>query len=136
MVLTLSGTQPALFTLSPTNHSLPIHLLLSPLVFHGEFLHSTRGIFLCIQRLIANHVQSVSHDVTAAMLVFQNKEMAAMMVYQTSPPGIELYFYSNTIFTGLPYGNPSRKMGRFLRFIFRVGKSLACHSPAKWCLCA
>ena len=28
------------------------------------------------------------------MLVFQNKEMAAMMVYvyQTNPPGIELYF--------------------------------------------
>ena len=21
-------------------------------------------------------------------------------------------------------------------FIFRVGKSLACHSPGKWCLCA
>ena len=41
------------------------------------------------------------------------------------------------LFTGLPYGKPSRKMGRFLRFIiFRVGKSLACHSPAKWCLCA
>ena len=38
----------------------------------------------------------------------------------------------NAIFTGLPYGNPSRKMGRFLRFvIFRVGKSLACYSPAK-----
>ena len=34
------------------------------------------------------------------------------------------------------YGNPSRKMGRFLRFIFRVDKSLACPSPAKWCLCA
>ena len=32
----------------------------------------------------------------------------------------------------------SRKMGRLLLFffIFRVGKSLACHSPAKWCLCA
>ena len=41
------------------------------------------------------------------------------------------------LITGLPYGNPSRKMGRFLRFIiFRVGKSIACHSPAKWCLCA
>ena len=26
------------------------------------------------------------------MLVFQNKEMAAMMVYQTNPPGIEQYF--------------------------------------------
>ena len=39
------------------------------------------------------------------------------------------------LFTGLPYGNPSRKIGRFLRFIiFRVGKSLACHSPGKWCL--
>ena len=24
----------------------------------------------------------------------------------------------------------------FLNFIFRVGKSLACHSPGKWCLCA
>ena len=40
--------------------------------------------------------------------------------------------------TGLPYGNPSQKFGRFFRFIFifRVGKSLACHSPGKWCLCA
>ena len=28
-----------------------------------------------------------SHDVTAAILVFQNKEMAAMLVYQTKPPG-------------------------------------------------
>ena len=39
-----------------------------------------------------------SHDVTAAMLVFQNKEIAAMMVYQTNPPGIELYFYPNSVF--------------------------------------
>ena len=35
---------------------------------------------------------------------------------------------------------PVRKLVRFLRFLFfiffRVGKSLACHSPAKWCLCA
>ena len=36
--------------------------------------------------------RAFSHDVTAAMLVFQNKEMAAVMVYQTNPPGIELYF--------------------------------------------
>ena len=44
------------------------------------------------------------------------------------------------VFTGLPYGNPVGKWIDF-RFIFfsiffRVGKSLACHSPAKWCLCA
>ena len=35
---------------------------------------------------------------------------------------------------------PVGKWVEFLRFIyfifFRVGKSLACHSPAKWCLCA
>ena len=44
-----------------------------------------------------------SHDVTAAMLAFQNKGMAAMMVYQTNPPGIELYFYANTF---LYFSNP------------------------------
>ena len=40
--------------------------------------------------------------------------------------------------TGLPYSNPSQTFGRFFRFIFifRVGKSLACHSPGKWCLWA
>ena len=34
---------------------------------------------------------SVSHDVTAAMLVSQNKETAAMLVSRSNPPGIELY---------------------------------------------
>ena len=40
--------------------------------------------------------------------------------------------------TGLPYtAIPVGKWVEFLRFIFfRVGKSLACHSPGKWCLCA
>ena len=67
-------------------------------------------------------------------------------------------FIAIFLVTGLPYGNPSRKVGgvcsvlfffcwvasmanpvgicvpfrRFIIFIFfRVGKSLACHSPAK-----
>ena len=35
------------------------------------------------------------HDVTAAGLVFQNKETAAMLVYQTKPVGIELHFHAN-----------------------------------------
>ena len=39
-----------------------------------------------------------SHDVTAAILVSQNKEMAAMLVSQTKPLGIELYFCVNTFF--------------------------------------
>ena len=47
---------------------------------------------------------------------------------------------------GCQYGKPSRNLSLFRRFFifrflfflifFRVGKSLACHSPAKWCLCA
>ena len=39
-----------------------------------------------------------SRDVTpAAMLVFQNKGMAAMMAYQTNPSGIEFYFDAKTL---------------------------------------
>ena len=37
-----------------------------------------------------------SHDVTAAMMVSQNKEMASMLVSQTKHLGIKLYFYANT----------------------------------------
>ena len=32
------------------------------------------------------------------MLVFQNNETAAMLVYQTSPVGVELFSYVNTFF--------------------------------------
>ena len=32
------------------------------------------------------------------MLVFQNKETAAMSVFQTNPGGIEFYFYANSFF--------------------------------------
>ena len=37
---------------------------------------------------------------------------------------------------GCQYGKPSRNLGWYFFFLFRVNKSLACHSPAKWCLCA
>ena len=42
--------------------------------------------------------RAFSHDVTAAMFVFQNKETAAMLVFQTNPLGIELYFDANIFF--------------------------------------
>ena len=42
-----------------------------------------------------------SHDITAAVLVFQSKEMAAMSVYQTKPLGIELHFHANFSFCGM-----------------------------------
>ena len=36
---------------------------------------------------------SFSHDVTAAMLVYQNNETADMLVYQTNPVGVKLFSY-------------------------------------------
>ena len=39
-----------------------------------------------------------SHDVTAAILVPQNNETAAMFVSQTSPVGVELFSYVNAFF--------------------------------------
>ena len=36
--------------------------------------------------------KAFSHDVTAAILVFLNKETAAMLVFQTSPVGVEPFF--------------------------------------------
>ena len=40
----------------------------------------------------------ISHDVTAAILVYQNNETAAMLVSQTSPLGVELFSYANDFF--------------------------------------
>ena len=50
-------------------------------------------------RYIGNHLKKrkrgfnspFSHDITAAILVFQNNETAAMLVFQTNPVGVELF---------------------------------------------
>ena len=51
-----------------------------------------------------------------------------------------LSFFKLYLLLGCQYGNPSRKVGGiclfYLLIFFRVGKSLACHFPGKWCLCA
>ena len=39
-----------------------------------------------------------SHDVTAAILVFQNNETAAMLVYPENPLGVELFSHVNAFF--------------------------------------
>ena len=39
-----------------------------------------------------------SRDVTAAILVSLNKGTAAMLVFSTNPPGIELFYHANVIF--------------------------------------
>ena len=43
--------------------------------------------------------RAFSHDVTAAILVFQNNETAAMLVYEENPLGVELLnSYVNAFF--------------------------------------
>jgi len=42
--------------------------------------------------------RAFSCDVTAAILVFQNNETAAMLVYQTRPVGVKFFSHVNTFF--------------------------------------
>ena len=37
------------------------------------------------------------HDVTAAILVYQNNETAAMSVFKTIPEGVQLFSYAKTL---------------------------------------
>jgi len=39
-----------------------------------------------------------AHDLMTAILVFQNNDTTAMLVYQTSPVGVQLFSYVNTFF--------------------------------------
>ena len=45
--------------------------------------------------------RAFSHDVTAAILVFQNNKTAAMLVYRTNPEGVELFSYVNASFVSI-----------------------------------
>ena len=42
--------------------------------------------------------RAFSHDVTAAILVFQNNETVAMLVYPENPLGVELFSHVNAFF--------------------------------------
>ena len=60
-----------------------------------------RRIFKVAQDSCYHYVciySAFSYDVTAAILVFQNKETAAILMYQAIPPGIKLYFYATIVF--------------------------------------
>ena len=48
--------------------------------------------------LFLKNYRAVSHDVIAAILVFQNNETAAMFVYQINPVGVQLFSYVNNSF--------------------------------------
>ena len=55
--------------------------------------------------------RAFSHDVTAAILVFQNNKTAAILTSQTSPVGVELLSYVKAFFS-------SNKFAQKLKNIF------------------
>ena len=61
-----------------------------------------RKVRICIYPLLCWLAEifygAFSHDVTAAILVFQNNETAAMLVYQENPLGVELFCHVNAFF--------------------------------------
>ena len=59
--------------------------------------HLSSSISVRVRGRVNCMYRAFSHDVTA------DKGMAAMKMYQTNPPGIELYFYANTFFC---FSNP------------------------------
>ena len=74
-------------------------------------------------------------EIKALLVDIQIQVAAIYWVAYGNPVGKWVdYFF----FTGLPMANPVEVCVDFVVFFifFRVGKSLACHSPAKWWLCA
>ena len=55
-------------------------------------------VLYCTVLCCAVLYRSFSHDVTAAILVYQNSETAAMLVYQENPVGIKNFSYVKTFF--------------------------------------
>ena len=56
---------------------------------------SEPGKLLPDSLMLCGWYRAFSYDVSAAILVFQNKETVAMLAYQTNPLGIELYLFAN-----------------------------------------
>ena len=61
-------------------------------------LQTTLCLTLPGTALVAFTYRAFSHDVTVSILVFQTIETTAMLVFQTSPVGVELFSYVNAFF--------------------------------------
>ena len=57
----------------------------------------SQSVALSVTLLKASY-RVFSYDVTAAILVSQNSEMAALLVSQINPVGVELFSYANAFF--------------------------------------
>ena len=60
-------------------------------------------------------MKAFSHDVTGSILVSQNNEMAAMMVFQTNPVRVELSSYVTLSF--VPKRSFAERMPNFDAFL-------------------
>ena len=52
------------------------------------YLHDNVSLACMFCFPISGHYRAFSHDVTAAILKFQNNETAAVLVYQENPLGV------------------------------------------------
>ena len=78
-------TTPGLYCTLPHYHGLYSTVALSSNLAKFAFVGSLRG-------MNELHVWSIFTCITAAILVFQNKEMAAILGYQAIPLGIKIVF--------------------------------------------
>ena len=58
---------------------------------------------ILIEKMEERLYRAFSYDITEAILMFQNKETAAILVYQAIIPRIKLYFYAKIVFC---FGKP------------------------------
>ena len=78
----------------------------------------TKNFFIQLESKNGINISFTRKRIGAVMLVFQNKGIAAMMVYQSNPPGIELYFYANTLFC---FSSPIWLLVTRLKTLYRFG---------------
>ena len=74
---------------------------MSTKTFEAERIHFLSGVLVAVAVVFAYasyYYRVFSHDVTAAILVSQNNDTAAMLVSLTSPVGVELFSYANAFF--------------------------------------
>ena len=70
-----------------------------------------------IRRCLDVIIDAFSHDVKEAILVFQNNETAAMLVYQDNLVGIELFSYTNAFFVSNEF---AQMLAMWVKTLYRV----------------
>ena len=77
--------------------TIPIFILLHTYYIFTYYIYYILHIYI----LHIYYYRVFSHDITAAILLSQNNETAAMLVCQISPVGVELLSYANAFFCSI-----------------------------------